>query len=332
MEERLQDGPHEPVDDRLNALLPGALVQCGVFHEPVSITRARSSLQSDAWTDDARVLRGALAGAVAAGVWAAQQPLDKRVFGVDYDDAELLGAAITRRRGTVATFAIGHALHVLNGAVFGAAYAAVSPRRRRSGPGPRRARGPDRARGHLAAHPVPGRGPPRRRPVPPAVGRPPRARPGDLAPPALRDAARDHRGAPEPAPGRGRAGRRGPLDDQRARQRRAPDRHPGVKALITGGTGFAGRHLAEHLSARRRRGPPDVSRATGTDLTDAEATRDAVAQPRPTSSTTSPRRPTSAARGRTPPARSAATSRSRRTCWRPSAPPRRAPRSDGVVR
>jgi hypothetical protein len=74
-----------------------------------------------------RVLRGALAGAVAAGVWGAQQPLDKRVFGVDYDDAELLGAAITRERGTPATLAIGHALHVLNGAAFGALYAVVSP-------------------------------------------------------------------------------------------------------------------------------------------------------------------------------------------------------------
>jgi len=77
--------------------------------------------------DTTRVLRGAIAGAVAAGVWSLQQPFDKRVFGVDYDDAELLGAAVTRRRGTVATFAIGHALHVANGALFGAAYAAVSP-------------------------------------------------------------------------------------------------------------------------------------------------------------------------------------------------------------
>ena len=41
--------------------------------------------------DATRTLRGALAGAAAAAVWAAQQPLDKRVFGVDYDDAELLG-------------------------------------------------------------------------------------------------------------------------------------------------------------------------------------------------------------------------------------------------
>ena len=49
--------------------------------------------------DRAKTARGALAGAVAAGVWAAQQPLDKTVFGVDYDDTELLGKAVTRGRG-----------------------------------------------------------------------------------------------------------------------------------------------------------------------------------------------------------------------------------------
>ena len=43
-----------------------------------------------------RTLRGALAGAAGAAVWAAQQPLDKRVFGVDYDDVELLGKIFTR--------------------------------------------------------------------------------------------------------------------------------------------------------------------------------------------------------------------------------------------
>ncbi len=90
--------------------------------------------------DVTRVLRGALAGAVAAGVWSAQQPLDKRVFGVDYDDAELLGSALTRTRGTTATFVVGHAIHVANGAAFGALYAAASPR----------IGGPGAARGALA--------------------------------------------------------------------------------------------------------------------------------------------------------------------------------------
>lgn len=87
--------------------------------------------------DATRALRGALAGAAAAAIWAAQQPLDKRLFGVDYDDAELLGALVTRERGTAATFALGTAMHLANGAVFGAAYATVAP----SLPGPPAARG-----------------------------------------------------------------------------------------------------------------------------------------------------------------------------------------------
>jgi len=71
-----------------------------------------------------RLLRGALAGAAAAGVWAAQQPLDKRVFGVDYDDAELLGRFVAPGR---AGYAAGVVLHLTNGALFGALYARVRP-------------------------------------------------------------------------------------------------------------------------------------------------------------------------------------------------------------
>ena len=41
--------------------------------------------------DRTRTLNGALAGATAAAVWWAQQRADMRVFGVPYDDAELLG-------------------------------------------------------------------------------------------------------------------------------------------------------------------------------------------------------------------------------------------------
>src|SRR4051812_19238391 len=70
--------------------------------------------------DRTRTLRGALAGAAAAAVWAAQQPLDQRAFGCDYDDVELLGRLVT---DGPAAYPIGLALHVLNGAVFGAAYA-----------------------------------------------------------------------------------------------------------------------------------------------------------------------------------------------------------------
>src|SRR4051794_30666266 len=82
-----------------------------------------------------RTARGAVAGALAAGVWAAQQPLDKAVFGVDYDDAELLGKTFTTGP---AWPLIGTVLHVANGALFGALYANVAPRL----PLPSWARGP----------------------------------------------------------------------------------------------------------------------------------------------------------------------------------------------
>jgi hypothetical protein len=71
-----------------------------------------------------RTVNGAMAGAVAAAAWAAQQPLDKRAFGSDYDDVELLGKLITRGSGWQAA---GLALHMANGAVFGATYALVRP-------------------------------------------------------------------------------------------------------------------------------------------------------------------------------------------------------------
>lgn len=83
----------------------------------------------------ANTIRGALAGAVAAAVWAAQMPLDKRVFGSEFDDIELLGKAVTR--GNALPLA-GWALHLQNGALFGALYANLAPR----APLPSWARGP----------------------------------------------------------------------------------------------------------------------------------------------------------------------------------------------
>jgi hypothetical protein len=71
-----------------------------------------------------RSIGGALAGGAAAAVWAAQQPLDKRVFESDYDDVELLGKLVTRGREWQA---VGLALHVQNGAIFGALYAQLKP-------------------------------------------------------------------------------------------------------------------------------------------------------------------------------------------------------------
>lgn len=73
--------------------------------------------------DPSRTARGALAGAIAAGAWAAQQPLDKRLFASRYDDVELLGKAVTR---APAWRPVGLALHLQNGALFGAIYANVA--------------------------------------------------------------------------------------------------------------------------------------------------------------------------------------------------------------
>src|SRR4051812_50003452 len=82
----------------------------------MSVTLAGVKLQ--------RSLGGAGAGVIAALVWAAQQPLDKRVFESSYDDVELLGKLVTRGDSWPAA---GMALHAGNGAVFGAAYAQVRP-------------------------------------------------------------------------------------------------------------------------------------------------------------------------------------------------------------
>jgi hypothetical protein len=76
--------------------------------------------------------RAAAAGATAATVWAALEPLDRRLLGCDYSDVALLGKAVTRRHWLPA----GLALHAANGAVFGLAF---DEARRRKGLPPRRA-------------------------------------------------------------------------------------------------------------------------------------------------------------------------------------------------
>ena len=82
--------------------------------------------------EPARTLRGALAGAAAAAVWLAQQPLDKRIFGWPYDDVDLLARLTGTGRG------VGTLLHIGNGALFGAVYANVAP----AAPLPPQLRGP----------------------------------------------------------------------------------------------------------------------------------------------------------------------------------------------
>jgi hypothetical protein len=74
--------------------------------------------------DRTRTLRGAVCGAVAATVWALEQPLDKLVLRSRYDDVELLGKAVARGENW---YPAGLALHIQNGAVFGAVYANLAP-------------------------------------------------------------------------------------------------------------------------------------------------------------------------------------------------------------
>jgi hypothetical protein len=73
---------------------------------------------------DLRILRGAASGVIAAAVWAAQQPLDKLVFGCRYDDVEMLGRTVVDDDNW---YAPGLALHLANGALFGAAYSLIAP-------------------------------------------------------------------------------------------------------------------------------------------------------------------------------------------------------------
>jgi hypothetical protein len=71
------------------------------------------------------VAGGARTGAVAALVWAAVEPLDKRLFRHDYSDVEMLGKAVTRSRAWPVA---GLALHAANGAIFGAVCARLRVR------------------------------------------------------------------------------------------------------------------------------------------------------------------------------------------------------------
>ena len=71
-----------------------------------------------------RTLRGALCGALAATVWAIEQPVDKLLLRSRYDDVELLGRAVKNGPGW---YRLGLVLHTQNGALFGAVYANVAP-------------------------------------------------------------------------------------------------------------------------------------------------------------------------------------------------------------
>jgi hypothetical protein len=70
-------------------------------------------------------MRGAAAGALAAAGWALSEPALGRLIGIDYSDVRLLGRAVTR--GPAWPVA-GLALHMANGAVFGAAFSRLGLR------------------------------------------------------------------------------------------------------------------------------------------------------------------------------------------------------------
>jgi hypothetical protein len=72
-------------------------------------------------------VRAAVAGAGAALAWAALEPLDTRLFRLDYSDVALLGKLVTRSRWWPAA---GLALHAANGAAFGMAFDQVRRRTR----------------------------------------------------------------------------------------------------------------------------------------------------------------------------------------------------------
>jgi hypothetical protein len=72
-------------------------------------------------------LRSAAAGAVAATVWAAVEPLDQHLLGCDYSDVAVLGKALTRGRRWRAA---GVAVHAANGAIFGLVFDEVRRRTR----------------------------------------------------------------------------------------------------------------------------------------------------------------------------------------------------------
>jgi hypothetical protein len=75
-------------------------------------------------------VRGAAAGVVAAAAWAASEPILGRLIRTPYSDVRLLGRAVTRGR---AWPAVGIAIHLANGAVFGAVFERVGLRGAKAG-------------------------------------------------------------------------------------------------------------------------------------------------------------------------------------------------------
>ena len=196
VEERLEDRPDDPVDERVDALVARAVRRCRLRVHDLRVPRRSRLLQCAPMAIDRPApLRGAARRRRRRRVWAAQQPLDQRLFGVEYDDTELLGKAVTRAARPGAP--VGAAMHLANGALFGAVYANVAPRL----PLPSWARGPAAALAeHVSSWPLVAGDrprPPRPRRAADAWPARRRLRPGDLAPPPLRRRPRRARATPE---------------------------------------------------------------------------------------------------------------------------------------
>ena len=82
-------------------------------------TTARVEGPSGRGTYRYEMVRGAVAGAVAAAVWVAAEPLGQRVFRTPYSIVRLLGALLTAR---APWRRVGIAVHLANGAFFGAIF------------------------------------------------------------------------------------------------------------------------------------------------------------------------------------------------------------------
>ena len=93
-------------------------------------------------------LRSALVGSTAAFVWAAQEPLDRKLFRCDYSDVAVLGKCVTRGPAWRTT---GLAMHALNGALFGLAFHEA---RRRIPVGPRKLAVGMAVAEHIALYPL----------------------------------------------------------------------------------------------------------------------------------------------------------------------------------
>jgi hypothetical protein len=78
----------------------------------------------------ARSLRGAAAGVVAAAAWTAGEPALRRLARTPYSDLRLLGRLATRGRAWPVA---GLALHLANGALFGASFGRLGLRGVRAG-------------------------------------------------------------------------------------------------------------------------------------------------------------------------------------------------------